>query len=211
MTITSTTPIVIKGTSVSSPANDLTLDATVPTSNGSGTMSVAVNPQTFSVVAIPINFSTYAVTKQTNGTIVFSYTWQSSSGNIQDLASCVVGENVSYPGSSPAYAWPAPMVNSTVNPTVLNVAGNNPGPNSSTAGLGDYNYAPKSYIKPYLKSSFPATQILQWACPNYNNENFNRFVPNITIVRSVFLDAGGKWEYQITKSGETNSAILPNQ
>jgi hypothetical protein len=208
--ISATTTVTISGAKPSSVANNITLGATIPI-EGSGTQAIATNPQSFSVAAIPINFATYGENNLVDGTMVFSYTWQSSSGNISDLASCVVGEDVQYPGSGATYAWPAPMVTTSTNPTIINIPGNQTGPNSTTAGFGDYNKAPSSYTKPYAASSFDATQILQWACPNYNDGAFYRFVPNIAISRSVSLNSNGQWQYQITKSGYSNTAVLPNQ
>jgi hypothetical protein len=217
-TITDTATITISGTAAStiasgSPATDVTLNATVPASEGSGTQPVALNPQVFSVVAIPVNFTTYKETNLSDGTLQFSYSWNSSSGNLNDIASCKVGEQVAYPGSSASYIWPLPMVQSSINPTILNFSGNSTGPNGTTAGLGDYQYPPNSYSKPYQAASFTATQVFQWACPYYLDGNFTRFTPNITIMRSVSQNASGQWIYQVTKSGftstYTNSALLP--
>jgi hypothetical protein len=105
------------------------------------------------------------------------------------------------------------MVNSTVNPTILNNPGNSTGPNNATAALGDYQLPPSSYTKPYTQQLFSATQIFQWACPNYGTGGFYRFTPNITITRSVFQSSSGQWTYQVTKSGfgqtYTNTALLP--
>lgn len=161
--------------------------------------------------AIPVNFQTFQEVPLPDGTLQFSYTWQSSTGNLADIASCLVGETVYYPGTTDPYVWPTPMVQQTRNPTPLYVPGNNSGSNSTTAGLGDYNKPPASYSKPYSTASFNATQTLQWECPNYNGGNYNRFVPDITISRAIFLDTDGKWKYTISKSGYANKATLPNQ
>jgi hypothetical protein len=155
------------------------------------------------VGAIPVNFTTVSVTKASNGTLTFVYKYQSSSGNLQDLASCQVGELVAYPGTAASYTWPYPMVQSTPNPTALYGPG-------STGGFTDNNSPPSSYTKPYSADSFQATQRLQWECPNYNGGNFQSFVPDITITRSILQNpTSGAWEYQITKSGYTNTIPLP--
>jgi len=215
ISISAPTTLTVTGVTVSSAPNNLLLNAITSGPEGSGGQEDATNPQSFSVVAIPVNFAFYSANNLPNGTIQFSYTWQSSSGNISDISSCIVGEDVSYPGSSPTYQWPAPMVASTTNPTIVNVQGNNSiGTNSTTtAGMGDLQSAPSSYTKPYQSASFQATQIYQWACPNYNDGGFYRFTPNITITRSVSQNSSGQWIYQFTKSGftstYTNSAVLP--
>jgi hypothetical protein len=161
--------------------------------SGPGTVNVSC--------AIPTNFSTQE-TNLPDGTLSFQYTFQSSSGNPNDLAKCQVGETVFYPGTANPYVWPLPMVQSTPNPTPLYGAGNN-------LFISDKNGPPSSYKQPYSYAHFQATQRLQWECPCYNNGNYNNFVPDITIDRKVFQDTDGKWKYQITKSGYTNTVVLP--
>jgi hypothetical protein len=151
--------------------------------------------------AVPTNF-TSTETNLPDGTLSFQYTFQSSTGNIQDLAGCKVGETVFYPGTQNPWVWPLPMVQSTPNPTALYGSGNN-------AYISDKNGPPSSYKQPYSYAHFQATQRLQWECPCYNSGNYNNFVPDITIDRKVFQDTDGKWKYQIQKSGYTNTVILP--
>jgi hypothetical protein len=214
MTITSPTTVTVSGITASSTPNNILLNATISSGEGGSAQEDATNPQTFSVVstAIPVNFTTYSEKNLSNGTMQFSYTWQSSSGRINDIASCIVGEDVSYTGPNP-YPWPAPMVGPSTNPTILNVQGNNNTGLPNSAGMADYQIAPSSYAKPYQQNSFQATQIFQWACPNYNDGAFYRFTPNITITRSVVKNSSGQWIYQVTKFGftstYTNSAPLP--
>lgn len=150
--------------------------------------------------ATPINFQASAPSLSSDGTLTFTYTFQSSTGNLSDLSACKVGETVFYPGSTNPYVWPYPMRASTANPTVIL------GP-ATSGGFTDMNKPPSSYTKPYSASSFSATQTLQWECSNYNNGQFNKFVPDITITRSVFLNT--VWKYQITKSGAVNTVNLP--
>ena len=81
----------------------------------------------------------------------------------------------------------------------------------ATAELGfwsDKNGPPGSYQKPYSSSSFQATQRLQWECSNYQNGAYQRFVPDITITRSIRLN-GSTWQYNITKSGASATINLP--
>ena len=75
--------------------------------------------------------------------------------------------------------------------------------------MGDYNYTPDSYSKPYIQNSFTATQSFSFECSNYNSGNFYRLAPPISIYRQVFLDTDGKWKYQIQKSGLSNTVVLP--
>jgi hypothetical protein len=216
MTITAPTTVNIVGVTASDTPNNLLLDAVIQSTDGSANQEVATNPQSFTVVsvAVPVNFQTYGVnTGSLDGTIVFSYTWQSSTGRLQDIAACIAGETAFYPGTLTYYIWPLPMVSKTNNPFPNYVNGNNTGPNGTTAGFGDYIYPPTSYQTPYSPgNNFDATQYLQWSCDNYNDGSFNLFVPKITISRKVAQNpTTGKWVYTATKSGYSNSAVLPNQ
>jgi len=154
--------------------------------------------------AIPTNFSLQSESNLSDGSLFFTYTWSSSTGNQADLAACTVGESVFYPGSASPYIWPLPMVQSTANPTVVS------GP-ATSAGFQDTNGPPGSYQQPYSSASFQATQRFWWTCPCYNNGNLQYFGSDVTIIRKVFRDTDGFWKYQITKSGYTNTVRLPNQ
>jgi len=158
---------------------------------------------TANVVATPIGFTIVQGPSLPNGTLQWTYSWSSSSGNLADLSQCKVGESVFYPGSGSTYTWPLPMVTNqpTPNPSVIL------GP--ATAGaFSDKNGPPDSYLKPYMNASFMATQRIQWECSNYQDGAFFRFVPDISIVRSVQLN-GTTWQYTITKSGDTATVNLP--
>lgn len=208
MTISGTTSVTIGGGKPSTSANDLTLGATIPSGEGSGTQSVAAPPESFSVVAIPVNFTASAPTNAANGAISFTYTWKSSSGNIQDLSSCTIDEQVAYPTLANPYIWPYPMNQSSTNPTIITGRGN-------AGGFTDNQGAPDAYYTPYSPGgSFTATQSYNWECPLYNNGNYQSFpsFSNVSITRSVNQNATTQlWQYQATKSGDTNTVVLPNQ
>jgi len=168
-------------------------------------VSTQVPAQVTATCATPVNFRTTNISKLSDGTLRFDYSWDSSTGQAQDLASCVVGETVFYPNyPNTSYTWPLPMVQTTVNPTIIDGPG-------STLGFIDFNYPPGSYRAPYSSASFQATQRLRWSCPCFQGGQQQNFVPDITITRSVFKDTEGKWKYRIVKSGQTNTIVLPNQ
>jgi len=156
--------------------------------------------------AVPVNFRTASVQTPPNGSLVFDYTWSSSTGRQADLAACRIGESVYYPETNNPYVWPLPMVQSTPNPTVISGSG-------SAAGFIDTNGPPNSYQQPYsYAASFRATQRLWWTCPCYQSGDMQFFAPDISIDRRVFRDsADNLWKYQITKSERTNTVVLPNQ
>jgi hypothetical protein len=155
--------------------------------------------------AIPTNFRTNSVTHQTDGGLRFVYEWSSTTGNNNDLSQCRTGETVFYPGyPTTPYIWPLPMEQETVNPTQVWAFGNN-------ATMIDVNAPPSGYRLPYSASSFEATHRLWWSCPCHNNGAVQYFVPDIIIRRRIFKDSENKWKYEIQKSDETNTRVLPNQ
>jgi hypothetical protein len=156
--------------------------------------------------AVPVKFQQVSEANLDDGTLFFKYSWSSSSGKRSDLASCKVGERVSYPGSPAEFFFPLPMLGAiNPNPTVLKFS-------AIYLGMKDHNLPPPNgFVKPYTSTSFQATQQFWWSCPYYNNGNSNSFVPDITITRQVFQDTDAFWKYQITKSGSTNTIRLPGQ
>jgi hypothetical protein len=155
--------------------------------------------------ATPTKFSQTGEYNLIDGTLLFFYSWSSSTGKESDLALCEVGETVNYPGAANPYVWPSPMVATTPNPLMGQIS-------ARWGGSNDHNYAPPSYSKPYSSAAFQAAQQLWWSCPYVRGGARNNFVPTITINRQVFLDADGYWKYQATKSGYTGYAVrLPSQ
>jgi hypothetical protein len=152
-------------------------------------------------VAIPVTFSKSKPNPLSNGAIAWTYSFKSSSGNLSDLSACKVGETVFYPPSTGDYVWPAPMVQSSPNPSPVY------GP--ATYGFfNDVNSPPNSFKQPYVYAHFQATQTIQWECSNYKSGAYQRFIPDLTIDRTV-NQVNGKWTYTIQKDGATNSAPLP--
>src|SRR5271165_4074811 len=97
--------------------------------------------------ATPTNYTETFLSAGSDGTLTFNYTWSSSTGKQSDLAACTTGESVFYPGSSNPYQWPAPMVQSTVNPTVISAS-------AANAGNIDRNLPPSGYKTPYSPGAF---------------------------------------------------------
>jgi hypothetical protein len=199
--ITTTTLVNVKGLQ----AGVAHLTATIPNPGGG---PIVVGTTSFTVVtAIPINFSSSPGTMLLNGSLFFTYQFQSSSGNLADLSSCRAGESVFYPNFPTAtFTWPLPMQTNKPSPNPTRISGA-----ASSGGFEDTNQPPDSYKMPYGPANFPATQRLYWTCPTWNGGSINSFVPDITIARRVFLDTDSLWKYQITKSGYMNTIVLPGQ
>jgi hypothetical protein len=141
------------------------------------------NQNAASSKAIPLKFLQVSEANLKDGTLFFKYSWSSSSGKRSDLASCKVGETVSYPGSPAEFFFPLPMLGAiNPNPTVIKFS-------AIYLGMKDRNLPPPNgFAKPYLATNFQAIQRFWWSCPYYNNGNLNSFVPDITITRQVFQD-----------------------
>lgn len=89
--------------------------------------------QPVTVVATPINFRQVGPGQNVNGVLQFTYAWDSSTGHLGDLTSCLVGEYVTYPTfghDSGFYFWPSPPYSATPttdDPTIINIAGTDGG------------------------------------------------------------------------------------
>ncbi len=133
-------------------------------------------------------------------TLRVQLTWSSSSGNMDDIAECRVGEIVLYPGTGREYIWPSPMQQTTSNPFA-------PTPSPGNQMISDSHGGPKAFTKPYMGANFDATQKYTWACPNGKS---GVGLGPITITRSVSQNAAGAWTYSINLStGQSGSAQLP--
>jgi hypothetical protein len=142
--------------------------------------------------AVPVNFQQAGPgINMPDGFLKFQYTWDSSSGNLADLAQCEIGEYVTYPGASP-FPWPSPPYKgSTKNPSVSFA--------EATLGVTEDTQKHEAFLEPYVANAFNATQAFWYRCrpgviveiPGYTD---------ITIARTV-ADNGNGWCYTITKSG----------
>jgi len=144
--------------------------------------------------AVPVNFQQSGPgIDLPDGFLKFQYTWASSSGNLEDLAQCEIGEYVTYPGASP-FPWPSPPYKgSTKNPSVSFA--------EATLGVTEDTQKHEAFLEPYVANAFNATQAFWYRCrPGVIVE-----IPGwtgITIARTVADSTGdGCWGYTVTKSG----------
>jgi hypothetical protein len=189
--------------------NNRGLDNTIPQS---APVSFQVTPAT----AVPVNFRTAAVNKNPSsypiGTLEFVYYWDSSTGNIADLANCSVGEIVYYPVQSPDpthYRWTQPPytqpVPQTTNPFLSSAPATNilNAPYNHAGAVDDHYYA--GFQTPYAPDNFTVNQYYRFQCSNYQSGAWTNMVGPISIQRTVTHNANGTWRYDIYKSGQTNS------
>jgi hypothetical protein len=154
------------------------------------------NTQPQQVVPLPTNFRQDGPGVDLgNGNLGFTYRWASSSGNLQDLGACQVGEYVTYPGSG-NYTWASPPYfpgYSSYNPDISNA--------SATLGVGNDVHTHASFATPYITNSFNAAQQFRWSCTNYANGQWFDFA-DYTIGRSVNQHTfNSSWYYTVTKAG----------
>lgn len=153
--------------------------------------------------ATPVNFrQTGPGVDQGGGTLSFVYNWDSSTGNLNDLASCKAQEKVTYDKSP----WPSP-------PFPHGLGANNPEINEftpSTSEMGDDHSTPGAFVKPYSLSVVNASQIYRWYCPCYQGGNWQTFAAGISISRQVTDQLfQGTWVFQVCKTGVTPQTQPP--
>jgi hypothetical protein len=150
------------------------------------------------VGAHPVNFTLSASGSPAAGVLEFCYTWQSSTGNYQDLAHCVVYEVVNYPATSTTYVWPSPPWSySTSNPTVNGVPG-------TDLRLTD-DMLTGTFLKPYTAGSVLSTQYYRYTCDGGSEVNLQGPIANS---RSVAKNTNGSYAYTVTSRG-TSASINP--
>ena len=138
--------------------------------------------------AHPVNFHEVMYMSD-DGLLVTYYEWESSSGNLADIADCSVGELVTYPGPNtgmdcptespecpvgtpstvdmPCYSWPIPWINDTANPTILWHPGNCQVPplNEKDPNMG-------SLVDHQLPGVTPWPALLLWIEKGFPAESF---------------------------------------
>jgi hypothetical protein len=147
---------------------------------------------------VPVNFEQVGQgVSGSNGLLTFHYEWASTSGNLDDLAQCQVGEYVSYPGGNP-FVWPSPPYNGqTANPTIAWLA--------AVVGVAQDNQMHEPFLEPYVANAFNANQEYRYRCTSLDTVIFPGW-SGITIARTVADSTGkGCWGYTVTKSGSTAS------
>lgn len=149
------------------------------------------------VCAIPTNLQQSGPGRDAgNGTLHFDYTWQSSTGNLQDLSACHIQERVQYPGSGLTYTFPSPPYPaiSASNPTLNEV-------NPVAGGMTDDQLTPGQFVKPYAFSPISATQVYRFWCSCYQSGNWQSLINNpLNLYRQVTNQLiPGVWVFQVCK------------
>ncbi len=153
----------------------------------------------------PTNFRQDGQGTNVNGVLHFHYLFDSSSGDLNDLSQCTIGEIVTYLGMGNFHPPTPPFANLTngiQNPNIND--------HSATPGfLDDDHGTGGTFVTPYSEASYTATQYYRYKCPCKNNGNYVNVAGPNTIVRSVSrIGQTARYKYTITKSG-SSATISP--
>jgi len=166
------------------------------------TVQVAAAP----ACAVPTNFRQTGVWDRGGGKLEFEYQWSSSTGNLNDLSACFVGEHVQYPGTANPYPRPSPPfpAGGHANPTEFQVEGND-------GIIGDEQLVPGFglFVTPYSASSYTAVQHWRYSCPCKNGGAWVNVMGPLNIVRSISQNPNGSWKYTVTKPTGGQASINP--
>jgi hypothetical protein len=158
-------------------------------------------------VAIPTNYHLEEWWDIGGGVIKNYYEWDSTSGNLEDLDGCDVGELVCYPNGNP-YVPPDPPFDNWVleNPTEDWNPPTWPDLYNGPYGCVFDNNGKGGFSEPYLAVGFSAGQYARWRdCTGTPTD----FWGPVTISREVYY-LGGNWYYEITKDvASAMTIILP--
>ena len=169
-------------------------------SSGSKTVTATIcdtdKSKTVTIASVT-NFSEDSWLDLGNGVLYFEYSWDSSSGELNDLNGCKVGEKVDYSGGNPYTPDDPPFNNwSFNNPTVGYVA-------ATGGSCSDTHNKGGGFSTPYSAKSFTATQKYRVRRCGGSHTSLR----SISIVRSVFESSG--WKYKVEKSGHSSIMDLP--
>jgi hypothetical protein len=152
-------------------------------------------------VACPVNLRSIPdrTEMSPDGTMIVWYTWDSSSGNMSDLAGLRISEFVDYPGTDPCYVWPRPWDDWST---------------THTQRIGGWTaYDPPWYDNQYMgkmesspptiAGSFDCTQRYVYWNQSKDDHDWPLLGPH-TISRSISND-GGIWTYTCTKHGQSKT------
>jgi len=178
--------------------------------------------------AVPMDFRQVRAYSN-GGDLYLDYVWSSSSGRLEDIKDCAVGEKVTYPLSpgtcqfTNKYYWPDPWRGqSSPNPTCEAQAGNECPPDLE----GQYGKGVRGCFEDHqvynpitvedVTGMFDATQEFWYSCVGQDRPTDFPGWSGLTIHRSVVDTNGhGCWTYFVTKYGSrhqiygTASELLP--
>lgn len=138
------------------------------------------------------------------GALHFNYAWGSSTGNRNDLNTCVIGEELSYQPST----WPSPPWTVNYSPGGDHILANTT--QVIEGYMSDSHWQGVGWRTPYSAATVVGSQMYWYRCTCYNDNQKIIISGPWEISRSVSQNADGTWKYSISKDGEsTNINPLP--
>ena len=143
------------------------------------------------------------------GGIGFNYEWDSSTGDLSDLALCTIYERLEYspaPFSSPPFPPDFPITATSPNPNDLLLGGFSP---ASGVGTDGHDAPPQvpgpQFVTPYTAATGTGEQHYLFSCPCYSSALKIVMDGPYTITRSVSQNGDGSWKYTVNKNGVSNT------
>jgi len=177
----------------------------------------------FSVRTWPENFRRISTicNPMINGVLEFIYTWDSESGNPDDLNGIIIGEWVDYPGDNLEYEFSSPPYTlcKTDDPYIeLKIIGTDiftQLPDRQRIPCGVF-YKPVNILDIPRSDNFTATQYYWFRDPIFMNTTFNWqdassydiLMGPLSIYRFVYKDTNG-WRYRVEKHGCQGEMNIP--
>jgi hypothetical protein len=147
------------------------------------------------VCPIITNFRQTAVSDAGGGTLHFEYAWDSSTGDLSDLANCTLSERVEYDPAELPFKSPPFVPANPPNPTILTVPG--------VDGVAEDNHSTPGFVKPYVAATVTAVQRYRYSCSCALAGAAVVIEGPLNIVRAVTANGDGSFKFTITKSGSS--------
>ena len=161
-----------------------------------------------------------------NGNLIFTYSWESSTGHLEDLVNCDFYEHVSYDGNPDPYGLayapgtyypPDPPFDlwELDNPTMQPETGGDVGEDMTSGVFVDRQFHdPFSPAEDLIPASFTGMQEFRYHSDDMPGDALTDYVVlmgPMTITRQVYQGINpGTWFYSVSKSGQTATlAIAP--
>jgi hypothetical protein len=148
-----------------------------------------------------------------DGTLHFQYEYRASTGVLDDLLGCWIGERLNFPGSTPEFAPPMPMSfangGKLPNPLInraLHMADKPAVVCGTNCGRFRDTLLPVRIVPPLINASYTTRQEYIYACDceQFQQKSFGTF----SITRSVIQDQNGNFRYQVQSRGIQESFPL---
>lgn len=144
------------------------------------------------VCPVPTNFREVSADDIGSGSLRFEYAWDSSTGTLEDIAGCEIGEYVDQYTSNP---FPSPPFKAALSP-------NDPTESIDSAVSGhfeDVHLTPGPFVRPFEEALVDSTQIYRFRCPCQAGNAWQTLMGPHRIRRVVTM--WEDWVFWVAKTG----------